>query len=205
MANSRFVSHVRMWMLAAPLMICALAPFIQDDAAFEVSEAEQRSVEHVLGQPKADKATTVANDRFDRWFVRSGALRASFSGSDANTALPDAGASEFGRGWMRHFWLTIYRAVYRSAVAHYWLFGGMVLLVALLNDGAVSRKIRAAGAGFANPVTFHVAAHGLLLCFGFGASALLLPFSLLAYWWTFGVGLVGLLSWRLAASFHVGK
>ena len=100
---------------------------------------------------------------------------------------------------------TIYRAVYRSAVVHYWLFGGMVLLLALLNDGAVSRKIRAAGAGFANPVTFHVAAHGLLLCFGFGASDLLLPFSLLAYWWTFGVGLVGLLSWRLAASFHVGK
>ncbi|BDB30066.1 MULTISPECIES: DUF4400 domain-containing protein [Cupriavidus] len=205
MANSRFVSHVRMWMLAAPLMICAIAPFIQDDAVFEVSEAEQGSVEHVLGQPKADKATMLANDRFDRWFVRSGALRASFSGSDANTALPDAGASEFGRGWMRHFWLTIYRAVYRSAVAHYWLFGGMVLLAALLNDGAVSRRIRAAGAGFANPVTFHVAAHGLLLCFGFGASALLLPISLLAYWWTLGVCLVGLLSWRLAASFHVGK
>lgn len=205
MANSRFVSHVRMWMLAAPLMICALTPFIQDDAAFGVSEGEQASVAHVLGQLKADKATTVANDRFDRWFVRSGALRASFSGSDANTTLPDAGASEFGRGWMRHFWLTIYRAVYRSAVAQYWLFGGMVLLVALLNDGAVSRKIRAAGAGFANPVTFHVAAHGLLLCLGFGASALLLPFSLLAYWWTFGVCLVGLLSWRVAASFHVGK
>lgn len=205
MANSRFVSHVRMWMLAAPLMICAIAPFIQDDTVFEVSEAEQGSVEHVLGQPKADKATMLANDRFDRWFVRSGALRASFSGSDANTALPDAGASEFGRGWMRHFWLTIYRAVYRSAVAHYWLFGGMVLLAALLNDGAVSRRIRAAGAGFANPVTFHVAAHGLLLCFGFGASALLLPISLLAYWWTLGVCLVGLLSWRLAASFHVGK
>lgn len=205
MANSRFVSHVRVWMLAAPLMICALAPLIQNDAAFEVSEAEQASVEYVLGQTKADKATTLANDRFDRWFVRSGALRASFSGSDANTALPDGGASEFGRGWMRHFWLTIYRAVYRSAVAHYWLFGGMVLLVALLNDGAVSRKIRAAGAGFANPVTFHVAAHGLLLCFGVGASALLLPVCLLAYWWTFGVCLVGLLSWRLAASFHVGK
>ncbi|MFC4524783.1 DUF4400 domain-containing protein [Cupriavidus pinatubonensis] len=205
MANSRFVSHVRMWMLAAPLMICALIPFIQNDAVFEVGEAERDSVLRVLGKRKADKATTVANDRFDRWVVRSGALRASFSGSDASTALPDAGASEFGRGWMRHFWLTVYRAVYRSAVAHYWLFGGLVLLIALLNDGAVSRRIRAAGAGFANPVTFHVAAHGLLVCFGFGTSALLLPVSLLAYWWTFGVCLVGLLSWRLAASFHVGK
>jgi len=205
MASSRFVSHVRMWLLAAPLMICALAPFIHNDAAFEVSDAEQASVERLLGQPRANKTTTLANDRFNRWFIQSGALQASFSGSDVNTALPDAGASEFGRGWMRHFWLTIYRAVYRSAVAHYWLFGGSVFFVALLNDGAVSRKIRASGAGFANPVTFHVAAHGLLLCFGFGATALLLPVSLLAHWWTLGVCLVGLLSWRLAASFHVGK
>ncbi len=205
MAGSRFVSHVRVWLLVAPLMICALAPFIQNDAAFEVSDAEQASVAHLLGQTRANEATALANERFDRWFVQSGALRASFSGSDADTALPDAGASEFGRGWMRHLWLTIYRAVYRAAVAHHWLFGGFILLAALLNDGSVSRKIRATGAGFANPVTFHVAAHGLLLCFGFGATALLLPISLLAHWWTLGVCLVGVFSWRLAASFHVGK
>ncbi|NOV26627.1 MULTISPECIES: DUF4400 domain-containing protein [Cupriavidus] len=205
MASSRFVSHVRVWLLVSPLMICALVPFIQSDAAFEVSDAEQASVSQWIGQAGAREAASQANDRFDRWLVKSGALQASFSGSDADTALPDAGASEFGRGWMRRFWLTVYRAVYRAAVAHHWLFGGFILFAALLNDGAVSRKIRAAGAGFANPVTFHVAAHGLLLCFGLGATALLLPISLLAHWWTLGVCLVGLFSWRLAASFHVGK
>lgn len=205
MANSRFVSHVRLWLLVAPLLICAGAPFIQHDAAFEVSDAEQASAERLLGVARAYTATKLANDRFDRWFVQSGAVKASFSGSGTRTDLSDAGASDFGRGWLRHFWLTIYRAVYRAAVAHYWLVGGLVLLLALLNDGAVSRKIKASAAGFANPVTFHVAAHGLLVCFGFGASALLLPVSLLAYWWTAGVCLVGLLSWRLAASFHVGK
>lgn len=205
MASSRFVSHVRMWLLVSPLMICALVPFIQNDAAFEVSDAEQASVSHWIGAAGAHDAATLANDRFDRWFVQSGALQASFAGSDADTALPDAGASEFGRGWMRRFWLTVYRAVYRATVAHHWLLGGFILFAALLNDGAVSRKIRAAGAGFANPVTFHVAAHGLLLCFGLGATALLLPVSLLAHWWTLAVCLVGLFSWRLAASFHVGK
>ncbi len=126
MANSRFVSHVRMWLLAAPLMICTLAPFIRDEKAFEVGEAERASVERLLGETRTYAATLAANDRFDRWFVRSGAIQASFSGSDADTVLPDAGASEFGRGWMRRFWRTIYRAVYRSAVAHYWLFGGGV-------------------------------------------------------------------------------
>lgn len=205
MAGSRFASHVRLWLIIAPLMICTLAPFIQDQTAFEISEAEQASTEHVLGSDKANVAVSSANARFHKWFIDSGAVKASFSGSDAPTTLSDSGASDFGRGWMQHFWLTIYRALYRAAVAYYWLFGAAVLLIAIFNDGSVSRKIRAASAGFANPVSFHVAAHGLMLCFGIGASALLLPFSLLANWWTYVVCLVGLLCWRLAASFHVGK
>ncbi|CAM3381521.1 MULTISPECIES: DUF4400 domain-containing protein [Cupriavidus] len=205
MANSRFASHVRLWLIVSPLMICTLAPFMQNDRAFEISEAEQASVERVLGQERADIVVSLANARFHKWFIDSGAVKASFTGSDGQTSFSDGGAAAFGRGWMQHFWLTIYRAVYRAAVAHHWVLGAIVLLVALFNDGTVSRKIRAAGAGFANPVTFHVAAHGLTLCFGFGTSALLLPLPMLATWWTFGVCLIGLLCWRLAASFHVGK
>ncbi|MEN7527695.1 DUF4400 domain-containing protein (plasmid) [Cupriavidus basilensis] len=203
--NSRFASHVRLWLIVSPLMICTLAPFIQDQSAFEISEAEQTSVERVLGQRKAQSAVLLANARFHRWFIETGAVKASFSGSDTSTAVSDGGASDFGRGWMKHFWLTIYRALYRAGVAYHWLFGALFLLLAVFNDGSVTRKIRAASAGFANPVSFHVAAHGLMLCFGLGASALLLPFSLLANWWTYVVCLVGLLCWRLAASFHVGK
>lgn len=202
---SRFLSHVKVWLLASPLMICAVTPFIPDDAAFEVSAMEEASVVRALGGVRADSATASANDRFDRWFVRSGALRASFGGSDAPTLISDAGASEFGRNWLKRMWLSVYRAVYRASVVEYWLFGGIVLFAAFINDGAVSRKIRAAGAGFANPVTFHVAAHAMLLTVGIGASALLLPVPLIAQWWTFGVCLIGFLSWRLAASFHVGK
>nr|WP_315595541.1 DUF4400 domain-containing protein [uncultured Cupriavidus sp.] len=202
---SRFASHVRLWLLVAPLMICATAPLFPDLSDFEVSEAEQTSVSQVLGDRRADRATSIANERFVRWFVQTGAVKASFSGSDADTMLSDGGAATFGRHWMRNFWLTIYRGIYRACVAQYWAFGGTVFLIALLNDGAVSRKIRAASAGFANPVAFHVAAHGLLVSFGFGASALLLPLPLVAYWWTAGVVIVGLLSWRLASAFHVGR
>lgn len=202
---SRFVSHVRLWLLVAPLMICATAPFLPNQDEFEVGVAEQSSVAKVLGASRADRAVSAANERFVRWFVETGAVKASFAGSDSETMLSDGGAATFGRHWMRNFWLMIYRAIFRASVAQYWAFGGAVLLMALLNDGAVSRRIRAASAGFANPVTFHVAAHGLLVCFGFGASALLLPLPIVAYWWTAGVAIVGLLSWRLASAFHVGR
>ncbi|XQM39276.1 DUF4400 domain-containing protein (plasmid) [Cupriavidus sp. H19C3] len=186
-------------------MICATAPFLPDKTDFEISEAEQSSVVRVLGARRADHTIAVANERFVRWFVAPGAVKASFSGSDTETMLSDGGAARLGRNWMRNFWLTIYRGVYRASVAQYWAFGGLVFLAALLNDGAVSRRIRAASAGFANPVSFHVAAHGLLVSFGFGASALLLPLPIIAYWWTVGVAIVGMLSWRLASAFHVGR
>lgn len=205
MAGSRFASHVRLWLIVSPLMICTLAPFIQDQSAFEISQSEQASTEKVLGQDKAANAVSQANARFHKWFIETGAVKASFSGSDTSTDFSDGGASTFGRSWLQHFWLTIYRGLYRACVAYYWLFGAIIFFFAVFNDGSVSRKIRAASAGFANPVSFHVAAHGLMLCFGLGASALLLPFSLLANWWTYVVCLVGLLCWRLAASFHVGK
>lgn len=178
---------------------------LSDDEHFVVSLAEQRSVDAVLGETAADLAAQSANQRFQRWFVESGAVKFSVAGAAGDNALPDGGTAELGMTWVRHLWMTLYRALYRAAVAHHWLIGGLLLLAATLNDGAVSRRIKAAVAGFANPVSFHVAAHGLLVTFGVGTSALLLPGPLVAYWWTGGTALIGLLSWRLAASFHVGR
>lgn len=91
MASSRFASHVRLWLIISPLMICTLAPFIQDQTAFEISRSEQASVEGVLGTEKADIAVASANARFREWFIDSGAVKASFAGSDAPTAFSDGG------------------------------------------------------------------------------------------------------------------
>ncbi|WP_059414594.1 DUF4400 domain-containing protein [Cupriavidus basilensis] len=202
---SKFASHIRLWLLATPLVLCVAAPMLRDDSVFEIGATEQESVAEALGEHRADQATKAANDRFDRWFVQSGAMKFSFSGSDVRTQFSDGGAADIGRRWVRHLWLSVYRGVYRASVAGYWLFGSLVFLAALLNDGAVARRIKAASAGFANPVSFHVAAHGLLLCFGITSSAMFVPVPLLAYWWNGAVGVAGFLCWRLASSFHVGR
>ncbi|MCP3018287.1 DUF4400 domain-containing protein [Cupriavidus basilensis] len=205
MAGSRFAGHIRVWLLAAPLMLCVLAPMLPESERFEIGADEQTSVEAVLGEMRASGATGAANERFRAWFVDSGLLRSSLSGSASNSALSDAGASDLGRRWVRNFWMTIYRALYRAAVAHTWAFGAIVFLIAMLNDGAVARRIKASAAGFASPLSFHLAAHGLLVTFGIGASALLVPVPLLAYCWSAAALLVGVLGWRLAASFHVNR
>ncbi|MFP3740337.1 hypothetical protein SB860_36495, partial [Burkholderia sp. SIMBA_019] len=84
---SRFVSHVRLWLLVAPLMICATAPFLPNKSDFEVSDVEQSSVAKTLGEVRANRAVAAANERFNRWFIESGAVKASFSGSDSDTML----------------------------------------------------------------------------------------------------------------------
>jgi hypothetical protein len=78
-------------------------------------------------------------------------------------------------------------------------------MTAMLNDGAVQRRIRAAAAGIASPVGFHLAAHGLLVAFGVSGSALLMPMSLPAVVWTGAAACIGALAWRLAASFHSNR
>lgn len=205
MAHSRFVSHLRLWLLAAPLLLGVLAPAIPDDAAFEIGREEQQSVERALGEDGAARLSRVTNDRFQRWFVDTGAMRATMSVNNAAGAIPDAGATSLAAGWIRHFWMNVYRALYRAGAGLAWLAGGLVFLGAMLNDGAVHRSIRAAAAGFANPVAFHLAAHGILALAGVGASALLLPISLSAEWCTAALVGAGLLCWRMASSFHVGR
>lgn len=83
MAHSRFVSHLRLWLLAAPLLLGVLAPAIPDDAAFEIGREEQQSVERALGEDGAARLSRVTNDRFQRWFVDTGAMRATMSVNNA--------------------------------------------------------------------------------------------------------------------------
>lgn len=196
---------MRLWLVVAPALLAMLSPMLPDDRHFEIDAAEQASVEAVFGEAQAGDLASSANARFRAWFVDSGTIRRSYMGSTNPTLISDGGAAGFAEGWMRHFWMESYRAIYRATVAGNWVWGALFFAAAMLNDGAVQRRIRAAAAGVASPVGFHLAAHGLLVALGISASALLLPLSLPASAWTVATACVGVLAWRLAASFHVSR
>lgn len=205
MSNSRFVSHLRLWLIVTPILLATLAPMLPDDRHFEIDAEEVTSVQTLFGGDRADDLTHRANERFRVWFVDSGAIRRSYGGSANQSLISDGGTADIASAWLRHLWMELYRAIYRATVAGNWAWGALFFGAAMLNDGAVQRRIRAAAAGVASPLGFHLAAHGLLLSFGFCASALLLPMSLPASVWTITVACVGALAWRLAASFHVNR
>jgi hypothetical protein len=202
---SRLVSHLRLWVIAAPLVLVVLTPLLPDDKDFEVQPPEQASVDSVLGVARADRAAARANTQFGRWFVDSGAMHWSYRGSLEVTDVHDAGLSDASSSWLKHFWMAIYRAVYRAQVAATWLVGALALAAAMLNDGAVHRRIKASAAGVASPVGFHLAAHALLLVVGCAASAFLLPLPLPAFTWSIGSALIGALVWRLASTYYTNR
>ncbi|MFX1670881.1 DUF4400 domain-containing protein [Paraburkholderia sp. A2WS-5] len=199
MASSRFARHVKWWFFVLPLLAAVVLPVVPDRALFEISDLESQSVVDTLGDARAGEAVDSANVLFRRWFVDSGAVRATMS-ARSHDDLDADGMGGFARDWARQFWLLVYRALYRALVMHVWLAGIVVLGMAAAIDGAVRRKIRAAAAGMASPLSFHLAMHALLMLLGSAFVVLLLPVPLIAQCWTLLAVLLPLLIWIVNSS-----
>ncbi|MFT0173417.1 DUF4400 domain-containing protein [Paraburkholderia mimosarum] len=182
-----------------PLLAAVVLPVVPDRALFEISDLESQSVVDTLGDARAGEAVDSTNVLFRRWFVDSGAVRATMS-ARSHDDLDADGMGGFARDWARQFWMLVYRALYRALVMHAWLAGILVLGMAAAIDGAVRRKIRAAAAGMASPLSFHLAMHALLMLLGSAFVVLLLPVPLIAQCWTLLAVLLPLLIWIVNSS-----
>jgi Domain of unknown function (DUF4400) len=163
--GSRFLSHLKWWLFTVPLLALVIMPLLSDPALFKIPAAEVQSVTAAIGQARADEATERANSLFRQAFVDSGLMRKTIEAT-SDVGLDEGGASSMAHGWVRHFWTLIYRVVYRATVMKVWLIGTLAFSIAAFVDGTVRRKIKAAAAGFASPLSFHLAAHGVLLLIG---------------------------------------
>ncbi len=61
------------------------------------------------------------------------------------------------------FWAIVYQAVFRVQILLQWLPYLAPLLLAALVDGMVRRKVKQHAYGYANPVRYHAAWHGIML------------------------------------------
>ncbi len=201
MAGSRFASHVKWWFFLVPLLSLFVMPAIPDRSLFSVPSEEAESVQSVVGVERADDVVTLTNDRFRRWFVDSGIIRATLDASGSGE-ISEGGLTEFAHGWVHNFWLEIYRVIYRASVMKLWVIGTFIFCAAAFVDGSVRRKIKASAAGFASPLSFHLAGHGILLVFGMTFAVLAAPFPVLAQYWIAVAAVLGALLWKAASSFQ---
>ncbi|MFC0402963.1 DUF4400 domain-containing protein [Paraburkholderia rhizosphaerae] len=200
-SSSRFVAHVRLWFFFVPLLAVFVMPAIPDRSLFEIPEAESDSVVAALGADRAGEAAERTNSLFRRAFVDSGVMRATVEATRSN-GLNDGGVSTFAHTWVRNFWLLVYRVVYRATVMKIWLFGTAVFCVAAFVDGSMRRKIKASAAGFASPLSFHLAGHGILLVFGVAFAVLVAPVPVLAQYWIVVTAVLGVLIWKASSSYQ---
>jgi hypothetical protein len=201
MAGSRFFGHIKWWFFTVPILAVCVMPVIPSSEPFEVSDAEAQSVAATIGLARADLATEHANSLFRNTFVDTGLVRKSLQATTSSD-ISDAGANDFARTWVRRFWMLIYRAAYRLTVMKLWLPGTVAFGAAAFVDGTVRRKIKAAAAGFASPLSFHLAAHGILLIFGVTLAVLIVPVPVLAEYWIGVAVVLSLLLWKAASSYQ---
>ncbi|WP_321905803.1 DUF4400 domain-containing protein [Paraburkholderia tropica] len=193
-SSSRFVRHVKWWFFVLPLMACVVLPAIPHRSLFEVSDVESQSVARTLGDDRAAAAVDTTNAVFRSLFVDTGAVQATLA-AGGDDELDADGLHAFAQYWSKQFWMLVYRAVYRAVVMHTWLMGILLLCLAATVDGTVRRKIRAAAAGFASPLKFHLAVHALLMIVGAAFVVMLLPVPLVANCWTALAVVLPLLLW----------
>jgi len=179
----------------------SLMPVIPNPDLFKIGDAESESVVNLLGADNAQLAVSDTNDKFRSWFIDSGAMQATLKASGRNSIYRKR-IDDFPVRWVHNFWHMIYRMIYRAMVIKGWWLGTLVTGLAAFVDGSVSRKVRAATGAVSRPLSFHVAAHGLLLAFGIVMSALIAPIPILATFWAVVSGIVIVLAWRIAASYQ---
>ncbi|MEK6291614.1 MAG: DUF4400 domain-containing protein [Paraburkholderia tropica] len=193
-SSSRFVRHVKWWFFVLPLIAAVVLPAIPNRQLFEVTDVESQSVARTLGDDRAAAAVDTTNALFRALFVDSGAVQATLDAGGEDDFDAD-GMHAFAQNWAKQFWMLVYRAVYRSVVMKTWLLGISLLCLAATVDGTMRRKIRAAAAGFASPLKFHLAIHALLMTTGSAFVVLLLPVPLVANCWTALAVALPLLLW----------
>lgn len=201
MAGSRFGVHLRWWLIVVPVLVLALMPLIDAPELFAIPDDEVLSVRLALGHEEANERVEQTNALFKHVLVDTGFVR-HFVKFVGRSEFNGDGMARFAEHWGQNFCLLVYRMMYRIEVMKAWLWGIAILCAAAYVEGTTRRKIRAAMAGLASPLSFHLAAHALLLVFGVVMALLLAPVSIVAAIWT-GLGVVlMLLVWRAAAAFR---
>jgi hypothetical protein len=200
---SRFATHIRLWFFFVPLLAVTVGPAIPEDRLFVIDPLETDSVMATLGSDGANAVMEQANSRFHAWFIDTDIVGKMVNGvRSPDKFASDAGVVAFAELWVRHFWLLIFRVIYRLGVLQNWAGGLAVFTFAMFVDGSVRRKIKASAAGFASPLSFHVAWHGLFMLAGATLLVLFLPLPLIATFISVGVLIGGGLARKAAESFR---
>jgi hypothetical protein len=142
------------------LLIIGMALFIKEKAMLANIEAERDANYAFLGQAKAMYAEERAKSVYDRWFVQSGVMQASFDTFIPTTqqANQSAGLEDLGHQvfpWfetrIRAWWTLVYHFFVRTSTALVWWPLLVLTGVPFIIDAFVVRAVKASSFGITSP------------------------------------------------------
>ena len=204
--KSRFGKHLLFWLIC-PVVLIFSAPAIPEMEMFTVPAAEEAANVAMIGQAEHLAAKQRAAERFNRLFIESGIVKWSFQHLTSHGKLQVfelARNNLAGEAYLSRLWETVFKALYRIEIAMYWVTATFIVIIACFVDGLVRRKVKTYEFGYANPVAFHLASHGLLSVMGLFLVVPWVPFALQQWIWPLLVVACGAVTWKAAESFQSG-
>lgn len=205
-AQSRFGQHVLLWLML-PVFLVVAVPAIPDPSLVQISQEEIAGNTRLLGATANAAATHRAGELFEKLAIRSGLLRWSFStfapaGSGPVRVAPGRSAAA---GYLRRMWWTVYKGCYRFEIAMSWFMATGILVAAALLDGSIRRRIKAYEFGYANPVAFHLSAHGLVGLSGLLLALPFVPFGIEQWAWPMLIAALAYGAWKASESYQAAS
>ncbi|MBC3871421.1 DUF4400 domain-containing protein [Undibacterium oligocarboniphilum] len=203
-ANSRFFSHIRIWIIAIPIIMVTVMPLVDLDWIYTVSSTEKESNFQLFGDEQYERIEQDTQSQFVNWWMKSGIYQKTLdehrTGSDSFTV--GRPVNGFVNSYFGNLWKMIYRAQYRLHVAYQWLLGGAIFIAAFMFDGWQQRNIKLKTFGYSHPLKFHVVTHAMFLILGFSVTLCFIPMSVTPMFMLTGTTVIAALGWKMMESFQ---
>jgi hypothetical protein len=189
--------HVKFWLIGFVMLFFIMAAVVKPEQYYKVVNEDISRIFTAHGREKGEVIVLDANRLFGSIFGET-ALRKvvstmhnRVSHEAALFGIEQRGAA-FTNGILRTFKLEIYTLMLRMSSASSWLMAMVVLGVAAMVDGVVSRQIKISGYGFTSPAIQARLAHLCIALAGSSSLMFFLPISVPLWWWPVVVVLVTL-------------
>lgn len=189
------IRHFLLWLGIWVLAAVAAATIVTPDTAYGALDRDIQMERIMVGEDEVNDLVLRTNDMMAGM---AGALQ-----EDGHDRTP--AAKSFDSGINFHYQtilILLYAGIFRFLTTLVWILPGLLLIIGGAVDGYYTRKIRLHGFGYASPVVYNAASHGLIFLLMAPVLYLFLPLPLPPFLPLVFAGLMAITLRQVVASYQ---
>lgn len=200
MMRDRFWMFVLLSMLLTGILTAALIP---ERYVMQMIDAERESNYTFLGYETARHTEGRAERWFERLFIRTGMMDATYQVTTSDQQAPAGSVAEkhmeralnWTEGRVRVLWVAMFQLLVRISVALMWLPLALLIFTPFVIDALVSRQIKANNFAITSPHLHAIGARAIFwIALGYGVLQFL-PLKLHPVWTPAFIGVTAMAAW----------